>query len=423
MRQSSLIGHTIEIYSKYADNPEKPADSLIRQFFYERKYLGAKDRRFIADAYFGTIKNKLRCEALATDATGDRVPHRALIVAAYLIANAGVAPQSMQEALKEINLEFPLEVFEAMGDRMREVKRLSALDPATRLSIGYSYPRWFVERLTNEYGIEEVESILEALNDEAPTVLRVNKLVLNTRDELRVELENEGCESALSMIAPDALVLPKRVNVMGLSAFKRGAFEVQDEASQLVAPFASIEKSSLKVLDACAGAGGKTLHLAALLRNKGEIFATDVEGYKLEELKRRVKRSTAQNVRIVMPDQKPKVLGESKKEWFDLVLLDVPCSGTGTLRRNPGIKWVLTEQMVAELMAKQRSILAENIPYLKPGGKLVYATCSILREEGEDQAKWILDTYPGQFELEQELRTRPDKEGCDGFFAARFRKL
>jgi 16S rRNA (cytosine967-C5)-methyltransferase len=210
---------------------------------------------------------------------------------------------------------------------------------------------------------------------------------------------------------------------MGLSSFKRGAFEVQDEASQMVAPFANVEKSNLKVLDACAGAGGKTLHLAALLRNKGEIFATDVEGYKLEELKRRVKRSTAQNVRIVMPEQKPKTLGESKREWFDLVLLDVPCSGTGTLRRNPGIKWVLSEQMLSELLEKQHLILTENIPYLKPGGKLVYATCSILREEGEDQAKWILDNYPGQFELEQELRTRPDKEGCDGFYAARLRKL
>jgi 16S rRNA (cytosine967-C5)-methyltransferase len=124
-----------------------------------------------------------------------------------------------------------------------------------------------------------------------------------------------------------------------------------------------------------------------------------------------------------MPDQKPKVLGEGKKEWFDLVLLDVPCSGTGTLRRNPGIKWVLTEQMVSELMAKQQAILKENIPYLKPGGKLVYATCSILREEGEEQARWILNEYPGQFELEQELRTRPDTEGCDGFYAARLRKL
>lgn len=423
MRQSSLIGHTIEIYAKYAENIQKPADALIRQFFYERKYLGAKDRRFIADAFFGTIKNKLRCEALAEDASGSEQPMLPLVVAAYLIANAGVAPASIHEALAEIKINVPLPVLDLLGDRMREVKRLSMLDPIARLSIGYSFPRWFVQRLSDEYGLEEVEPLLESLNDEAPTVLRVNKLVLNTRDELKVELENEGCDTTLSLIAPDALVLPKRVNVMGLSAFKRGAFEVQDEASQLVAPFSGIEKSSVKVLDACAGAGGKTLHLAALLRNKGEIFATDVEGYKLEELKRRVKRSTAQNVRIVMPDQKAKTLGSGKQNWFDLVLLDVPCSGTGTLRRNPGIKWVFSEAMVAELTQKQRAILTENLPYLKSGGKLVYATCSILREEGEDQIKWLIENHPGQYELEEELRTRPDKQGCDGFYAARIKKV
>jgi 16S rRNA (cytosine967-C5)-methyltransferase len=186
-------------------------------------------------------------------------------------------------------------------------------------------------------------------------------------------------------------------------------------------PFAQIRKTAIKALDACAGAGGKTLHLAALMKNHGEIYATDIEARKLEELKVRSRRSGAQNIRIVLPIQKEKTLGADKTEWFDLVLLDVPCTGTGTLRRNPGIKWLLTEQMLAELLAKQQVILEENARFVKPGGTLLYATCSLLKEEGEDQMKWFTGIHP-EYTLEETLRTRPDIQGCDGFFVARLRK-
>lgn len=421
MKYSSLVGHVIQIYGSFIAAIERPADLLIRQFFYERKYLGAKDRRFIADAYFGTIKNKLRCEHLAMDAFPSDSPVTPLVVAAYLIASVGQAPHAIGASLRELGFEFDDGVFDIMADRTREVRRLSHLPPVERLAIGYSFPPWLVERLSQEYGLEEVEAILDALNDEAHTVLRVNTLLHPTREDLSAELQSEGCATSLSMLAPDALLLPRRANVMGLNSFKRGAFEIQDEASQMVAPFAKLERANPKVLDACAGAGGKTLHLAALLKNRGEIYATDVDKYKLEELKRRVRRSTAQNVRIVFPEQKSRTLGPQRHGWFDLVLLDVPCSGTGTLRRNPGIKWVITPQMISELIEKQRSILVENLKYLKPEGTLLYATCSILKEEGEDQVAWLLQHHP-EFELEEELRTRPDQQGCDGFYAARLKK-
>jgi len=423
MKQSSLIGHTIEVFSLFANKPHIPADSIIREYFRDRKYLGSKDRKFIADAYFGTIKNYLRLEALVKDATQvEAVPHEMYVIA-YLIANASIAPPAVKESLRELDRKetslTTLDTLWLIADRHREIKRLSSLPIDERLSTAYSFPKWFVEKLLTEYPNTEVEDILSSLNDEAPTVLRTNTLKVPSREELHKTLEGEGCSVIDSQIAQDALVLEKRTNVFNLKSFKAGAFEIQDEASQLVAPFTQPKRTS-KVLDACAGAGGKTLHLSALLENKGEIFATDVDKRKLEELKKRLRRSGAQNVRVVEPERREAVL-KDKKNWFDVILLDVPCSGTGTLRRNPSIKWVLTPQMLQEVEEKQQAIIEENNEYLKPGGALVYATCSILKEEGEYQVEAFLQRHP-EFVLEEMLRTRPDRQGCDGFFAARLRK-
>ena len=257
------------------------------------------------------------------------------------------------------------------------------------------------------------------MNSEAPTVLRVNTLV-TTRDELRKELAENGIETELSKVSEYALLLHKRLNVWDLPSFKHGAFEIQDEASQLVAPFADIHSKRIKILDACAGAGGKTLHLSSILENQGEIFATDVDPRKLEELKKRVVRSHSQNVRIVYPDKYDQQI-RTKSNWFDIVLLDVPCSGTGTLRRNPSIKWNLTEEMLLELSRKQRAILEENLSLVKNGGILLYATCSLLKSEGEEQVELFSKAHP-EFHLEEIKRTHPDTDGCDGFFAARLRK-
>ncbi|MFI5264218.1 MAG: RsmB/NOP family class I SAM-dependent RNA methyltransferase, partial [Candidatus Kapaibacterium sp.] len=184
--------------------------------------------------------------------------------------------------------------------------------------------------------------------------------------------------------------------------------------------FAGIHSNRIKILDACAGAGGKTLHFSSLLGNHGEIFATDIDERKLDELKKRVVRSHAQNIRIVPPEKYEKIL-KDKTGFFDIVLLDVPCSGTGTLRRNPSIKWNLTEEMLAELSVKQRAILEANKDLVKPGGMLLYATCSILKSEGEEQVEWFCKDHP-EFHLEATSRTHPQRDGCDGFFAARIKR-
>ena len=418
MRLSSIAGHVIEVFSMFREHPATPADALLRRFFTERKYLGAKDRRGIAEYYYGTIKQYRRIEARASDAFPDEEISSAQMVAGFMLLR-GSEPAIVQATFEDIGLSFPLGSIEKLADPEIERIRLEKLSFIERLAVLYSFPDWFATRIGVEYGMDALEPILAALNEEAPISLRANTL-LATREHVMEELLREGFEATPSLIAPDALLLERRINVFGLDSFRSGLFEVQDEGSQLVAPFAQIRKTNIKVLDACAGAGGKTLHVAALLKNHGEIYASDTDLRKLEALKERSRRSGAQNIRIVFPDQKIKMLGENKTHWFDLVLLDVPCTGTGTLRRNPGIKWLLTEQMLSELVEKQRMIMEENVRFIKPGGTLLYATCSLLKEEGESQMKWFTSEHP-EFTVEETFRSRPDIDGCDGFFIARLR--
>ncbi len=418
MRLSSIAGHVIEVFSIFREHPAIPADAVLRRFFTERKYLGAKDRRGIAEYYYGIIKQYLRIEARVADAFPGEEIEPAMMVATFMLLH-GSAPDVVRATFEDIGISFPIEPIETLADAERERTRLEKLTYIERLSVLYSFPSWFAHRMGAEYGMDALEPMLISLNEEAPISLRANTL-LATREDVEKELLREGFDVALSTIAPDALRLPKRINVFGLESFRRGMFEVQDEASQLVMPFAAIRKTSIKALDACAGAGGKTLHLSALMNNHGEIYATDADPRKLEALKERSRRSGAQNIRIVFPEQIPNVLGANKTEWFDLVLLDVPCTGTGTLRRNPGIKWLLGEDMLAELVAKQQMILEENARFVKSGGTLLYATCSLLKEEGEEQMKRFTSGHP-EFTVEEMLRTRPDADGGDGFFVARLK--
>jgi 16S rRNA (cytosine(967)-C(5))-methyltransferase len=424
MTKSSLLGHTIEAFMRFLAKPTLPADITIRNFFRERKYLGSTDRRFIGDVYFGAIKHYLRLESIAQDALPTSETQPQLIIAAYCLVFRDDSPAELRNIIAKlagnIARNYPIAVFEKIADRKYEEERLSTLPAAKRLAIYYSFPQWFVDRLEQEYGAS-TEPLLRSLNEEAKTNLRINRSV-TTREDLQKLLKNAGVNATLSTMAEDALILEKRTNVWDLKPFKDGLFEIQDEASQLVAPFANITSKRVRVLDACAGAGGKTLHFSSLLRGGGEIFATDVDAYKLDEMKKRTVRSNAQNIRIIKPNKYDQYLGAQSFGSFDVVLLDVPCSGTGTLRRNPSIKWNLTNQMHDELIQKQRHILERNAPYVKQGGVLLYSTCSLLKSEGEEQANWFLSLHP-EFKLEATRRTHPEQEHCDGFFVARLRRV
>jgi 16S rRNA (cytosine967-C5)-methyltransferase len=278
-----------------------------------------------------------------------------------------------------------------------------------------SIPDWL-----DQIGFEQLgsrwEKLLKALNTQAPVVLRANRLKTD-REKLRLALEREGIDARPFEGFEDALVLAVRKNVFRTEAFKKGLFEVQDLASQAVAPFLDPQPGE-RVIDACAGAGGKTLHIAALMKNKGRLISMDVEERKLGELRVRTSRNGVDivEVRVIESSKTIKRLENSA----DRVLLDVPCSGLGVLRRNPDAKWKMTPRQIDEISKIQREILGTYPKMVKSGGVLVYSTCSLLPSENEKQVQWFLSEN-SDWSLEGEKHFWPD-EGFDGFYMAKLRR-
>ena len=285
-------------------------------------------------------------------------------------------------------------------------------------AIRYSVPDWLYELGATQLGAAWPD-ILAALNQPADVYLRVNTLRLDAAG-LVGQLAAENVESEVVPGLPDAVRLPQRRNVFTTQAFKQGLFEVQDGSSQKVAPFLEAAPGQ-RVIDACAGAGGKTLHLASLMQNKGQIIALDVHKWKLEELRRRARRNGAHNIEARPIEDRTTIKRLHGKA--DRVLLDVPCSGLGVLRRNPDAKWKLSTEEISRLQELQQSILVDYSRMVKPGGKLVYATCSILPSENQNQVSAFLQTQGENWKLEEELVLLPHQDGHDGFYAARLLRL
>ncbi|MGA1793234.1 MAG: RsmB/NOP family class I SAM-dependent RNA methyltransferase [Thermoplasmatota archaeon] len=276
-----------------------------------------------------------------------------------------------------------------------------------------SVPEW-MDRLGDDELGDDWDAVLHALNTYPPLAIRVNTARIG-KSELRKRFKAKGYETSTVEWAPDALVFKQRLNVFRTDEFKEGLFEVQDPASQAVAPLLDA-RSGMRVLDACAGQGGKTLHLSNLMQNKGQILALDDVRWKLNELRKRARRAGVQNVETKLVEGTKSY--KRMKQTFDRILMDVPCSGLGSLRRNPDIKWSLTPKTIDRLRNVQREILLAYSPLLKPGGRLVYATCSVLPSEGEEQVRWFLGEKGTEFKLISEKRLRPDIEGFDGFYMA-----
>lgn len=307
--------------------------------------------------------------------------------------------------------EFP-DLRECEGIDTREIgQRLSANPPP---AIRAAVQDWLYAACEAELG-EEWPVILDALNDPADVFLRANTLK-NTVEELEKKLLEERIDADRVEGVPEALRLRERRNVFSSKAFHEGLFEVQDAGSQKIAHFLEVAPG-LRVIDACAGAGGKSLHLAALMKNKGRITAMDVHQWKLDELRKRAARNGADNIetRLIEDTKTIKRFHDSA----DRVLLDVPCSGLGVLRRNPDTKWKLKPEDLGRIRETQADILRRYSRMVKPGGKLVYATCSILPSENEKQVQAFLATAGEQWQLDAEMHLRPDREGFDGFYAAR----
>ncbi|WP_340063866.1 RsmB/NOP family class I SAM-dependent RNA methyltransferase [Ascidiimonas aurantiaca] len=282
-----------------------------------------------------------------------------------------------------------------------------------------SIPDWIDERGLKELGETIWTAELKALNTPAPVVLRTNTLKTN-REQLRKELLEASIVANPLSRYPDALELTERTNVFNTSRFKDGWFEVQDASSQRVAPFLQVSPG-MRVVDACAGAGGKTLHLAALMQNKGQLIALDIYENKLKELKRRARRNGVHNVEVRKIETQKTI--KKLHSSADRVLIDAPCSGLGVLRRNPDAKWKLQPDFLESLIQTQQDILQNYSKMVKPGGKMAYATCSILPSENRQQINTFLASEAGKlFSLEKEDTILAHKSGYDGFYMALLRR-
>lgn len=380
---------------KYIFRDNKYADKVIEKTLKENPRWGARDRRFIAETTYDIVRWKRFYQEVSNSADDDYW----IWVAVWIIQREFQFPE--WDEFSNIN-----------------VKRIrTRLQGEYAPKIRESIPDWMDELCTAELGDRWAKE-LHALNEQAHVVLRANTLKISVQD-LATLLEQDEIETSQLADFPDALVLERRQNVFQTEHFKNGLFEVMDAASQSIAPFLKPEPG-MRVIDACAGAGGKTLQLSSLMNNKGKIVALDTEDWKLDELSKRARRAGAFNIETRVIDS-GKVIKRLENS-ADRLLLDVPCSGMGVLKRNPDAKWKLTFEFIERVKELQQNILNDYCGMVKVGGMMVYSTCSILPSENEKQVAQFLEKRKGEFELVEEKRWWPS-DGFDGFYMARLTRL
>ena len=391
---------------------DQPADAVLRRFFQQHPRLGSADRSFIADAVFGVLRRKRFLDALA-----EAAPSRRLLLA-YLARVAGSSAREVAAAVGPRDLEW----FAAI-----KARATGTLPAAGRAEL----PDWLLERLERQMPAADVLELGRALQQPAPLDLRVNT-VRGERPAVLSQLAASGVQCEPTPYSPVGIRVRAPLPINRHPLFLDGTVEVQDEGSQLLSYLVAPTRHDL-VVDFCAGAGGKSLHLGALMRSRGRVYAFDVAAGRLARLRPRLKRSGLSNLHPGLIASENDIRVKRLAGKIDRVLVDAPCSGFGTLRRNPDLKWRQTEGAIAELAAKQTSILRAAARLLKPGGRLVYATCSLLAEENEEIVAAFLSAHP-QFApadcagilREQRivldtgpcLRLLPHQHGTDGFFAA-----
>lgn len=370
---------------------KKYADKVIEKALKKDTRWGARDRKFVAETTYDIVR-WYRFFRSVTNAKGDDFW---TLLAAWCASHEIDLPD-----WKEFS-GIPYKQFKEKITQNHPVRKINE-----------SIPDWLDELGEKELG-KRWDAELTSLNEQARVVLRANTL-RTTVKELQQKLEEHEVFTQTDERFPDALILEERQNVFQLPEFKEGLFEVQDAGSQAISQFVN-PAAGARIIDACAGGGGKTLHLAALSKSKGRIIAMDTEQWKLDELKKRARRAGVSTVETKLIDSS-KVIKRMEKS-ADVVLLDVPCSGIGVLKRNPDAKWKLSSAFVDDVKKAQQEILSSYSAMVKPGGTLVYATCSILFSENEEQVKKFL-SETDSFELKDEKRIWPS-EGFDGFYMAK----
>lgn len=380
-------------------NQDFYADKTIEKVLKLDKRWGSRDRAFIAETSYEIVRWKRLYLEIADVKKPFQYKNLWRVFSVWAV-------------LKGINLpnwtefqETPKRRIKGKFDELSKIRKFRE-----------SVPDWIDKLACEEIGEKKWEKEISELNKMAELVIRTNTLKTNS-SELQKILLNEEISTEIISGYPDALRLKKRVNLFKKESFQKGLYEVQDASSQLVAPFLKIEPG-MKICDICAGAGGKTLHLSALSKNKGQILAMDIYKHKLIQLKKRAKRNSAFNIETKLIENNKSI--KRLKGKIDRLLIDAPCSGLGVLKRNPDSKWKLQPDFLNKIKDTQSKILKQYSKLIKENGKIVYATCSILPSENEHQINSFLKSEEGQdFKLEEEKKISPLASGFDGFYMAR----
>lgn len=407
----AIISHTEEVLREIL-RFTAPADNTLSRYFREHTRLGGRERGVVAEAVYGLLRNKLVYTSFAESGSGASMRRLTLL---------GLADAVGVDALGGLS-----------EDETRWLTHVMQIDrnmlPAELRS---NLPHWLYTRLAERFGEEETLLLAQTLNTPAPLDLRVNTIKSN-REQVIAELLAAPIAAEPTPYAPLALRILKKPALQNLPVFKTGAVEVQDEGSQILAQIVGARRGEMLV-DFCAGAGGKTLALGAIMRNTGRLYAFDIAEKRLAKLKPRLARSGLSNVHPVLIAHENDAKIKRLAGKIDRVLVDAPCSGLGTLRRNPDVKWRVRPESITELNVKQLSILNGAARLVKAGGRLVYATCSILDEENEAivaqflaandafslvPMKTVLEEQRIPLEMDDYLKLVPHRHQTDGFFAA-----
>ncbi|WP_445749287.1 RsmB/NOP family class I SAM-dependent RNA methyltransferase [Polaribacter sp.] len=383
-------------------NAGEYADKAVEKALQRDKRWGARDRKFVAE----TIYDIVRWNRLYAEIAEVKVPYERdniwRLFSVWCVLRGIPLPDWNQIG------DVPVRRIKGKFDELSKIRKYRE-----------SIPDWMDELGVQELGEALWTKEIAALNKQAEVVLRTNTLN-TTKEMLQRKLKVENIETESIPNYPNALKLVERANVFTTESFHEGLFEVQDASSQLVAAYLDVEPG-MKVVDACAGAGGKTLHLAALMQNKGQIIAMDIYESKLKKLKIRARRNKAHNIDMRVIDS-TKVI-KKLHEKADRVLIDAPCSGLGVLKRNPDSKWKLQPEFIDEIKKTQQEILQNYSKMVKPGGKMVYATCSILPSENRQQVDLFLTSEAGKcFTFVKDSNIYAHLSGFDGFYMALLEK-
>ena len=454
MKPSSLLGIAVELIELVAEPGGLPADARVGRFFRGTRFLGSRDRRFLGNAVYAWLRHGLRAQArlksfsgdarfVALQALGDLGDRYAFLPEILWLARDGLFPWSLEETLEAAHgLSLPAQIA-ALADVPWSAEPPGPEEPVARFAVDFSLPIWLAERLVEERGEEEARRLARLLLEPGTVDLRVNLRRVDretTRARLTSELDREVAPTPWS---PLGLRLAGRTNLGGTSPSKEGWIEVEDEGSQIMV-LATDCHAGLTVLDACAGAGGKTLAVADVLfrdstrppHRDSQLVACDIDAPRLGQLSKRARGAQVTDlIQVVSIDREGPLPPDIPTA--DLVLVDAPCSGTGTLRRNPDLKLRYGPADIQKFARHQRVILERFASCVKPGGKLAYITCSLLREENEDVAQAFSKAHPEFEESASEwaaahlppacshgswVTIDPVKTGTDGFFMAGWRK-